>query len=226
MKRSARSGKLRRDRQRGGDEEEEEAGCERLVCRNPHAAEEADEECLANGDPVEGERHEQDEEEERAHHVVDPWAEVDAHCLSRRPDRQHPDGLDRGREDEDRDQQADVTFLPTQYEAGAVAAAGPLPVDVRLTISPIDATTTVDAAKARAVTVLGPVVAGATSIGPDVVQSALAAEAGFAAIAAETVVTVEHLPGEFTEVRPGDPPFAAPAGGSFLLRDVTATGAG
>ena len=55
--------------------------------RDADAAEEADEERLAHREPVERERDEQDEEEERPHHVVDPRAELDPDGLAGRPDR-------------------------------------------------------------------------------------------------------------------------------------------
>ncbi len=58
---------------------------ERRVGIDADGAEEADEEGLAHGEPVERERHEQDEEEERAHHVVDARREVDARRPARSP---------------------------------------------------------------------------------------------------------------------------------------------
>src|SRR4026209_232050 len=77
-----------RQRHHDGDEEEEEAGGERLVGTDTDAAEEADEERLPHGEAVERERDEQDEEQERPHHVVDPRRELDSHCAGRRPDRE------------------------------------------------------------------------------------------------------------------------------------------
>ena len=87
------------------DEEEEEPGRERRVGGDADAAEEADEEGLPDGEPVERERDEQDEEEERAHHVVDARAEVDPDRPRGGPDREHPHGLNHRCEDEEPDQQ-------------------------------------------------------------------------------------------------------------------------
>src|SRR5215210_5091373 len=94
-----------RKRQRDGHEEEEEARGERLVGVDADVAEEADEEGLPHGEAVERERHEQDEEEDRSHHVVDPGREVDPDRPRRRPDREDPHGLDRKGEDEEREQE-------------------------------------------------------------------------------------------------------------------------
>jgi hypothetical protein len=124
------------------------------------------------------------------------------------------------------DARADVSFLPVRFEAEGAPAAGPIPVDVRLTLSLLDDAMTLDAARSRITIVIGPVVGAASAVGADTIQAALAGEVAFVAIAAETVVSVEHLPGEFTEIRPGDAPFSVPAGGAFLLRDVTVTEAG
>ena len=66
-------------------------GRERLVGGDADAAEEADEERLAHGEAVERERDQQDEEEERAHHVVDARPELDPDRLPRRPDRRAPE---------------------------------------------------------------------------------------------------------------------------------------
>lgn len=116
---------------------------------------------------------------------------------------------------------ADITFLPVQYESGAAPGAGLAAVDVRLTVTLLDTVTTLDGARSRITAVLAPALSGEAPLSTDTVQTALAGETAFAALAAETVVTVEHLPGEFTEVRPGDPPFPPPAGATFELRDVT-----
>src|SRR5574340_939243 len=90
-----------RRRHQQGHEEEEEARCERLVRPHAEAAEEADEERLADGDPVQREGYEHDEEEERPHHVVDADAELDPHGLRTRPDREHAHGLDGERHGQD-----------------------------------------------------------------------------------------------------------------------------
>ena len=121
---------------------------------------------------------------------------------------------------------SDVTFQPVQYESGAQGGAGLVPVDVRMTLSLLDGATSFDAARNRIITVMGPVFGAASGLGADTVQTALSGETAFVAIAAETVVSVENPPGEFTEARPGDPPIPVPAGGTFQLRDVTATEAG
>src|SRR4051794_830269 len=68
--------------------EEEEAARERRVVAHAELAEEADEERLAHADPVDGERHEHDEEEERAEHHVRQQTEVDADRASGRVDRE------------------------------------------------------------------------------------------------------------------------------------------
>lgn len=115
----------------------------------------------------------------------------------------------------------DITFLPVQYEGAATTGPALVPVDVRLTVTLLDAATTLDVARSRITTVLGPALGGEAPLSTDMVGTALAAETAFAATAAETVLAVEHLPGEFTEVRAGDPPFPAPGGGTFELRDVT-----
>src|SRR5256886_15023310 len=79
-----------RQRECNRDEEEEEPGRKGLVRADAEIAEEADEERLPHRQPVDCERYEQDEEEERAHHVVRPRREVDADSLPRQPDREHP----------------------------------------------------------------------------------------------------------------------------------------
>src|SRR2546427_2613390 len=76
------------------DGEEEEPGREGAVGAYSQATQEADEERLANGDPVDGERHQKDEKEQRAHHVVRPRREVHLDRLAREPDREHTHGLD------------------------------------------------------------------------------------------------------------------------------------
>src|SRR6266487_1666801 len=96
------------ERERDVDDEEEEAGGERLVGVDAELAQEADEERLPDGKPVDGERHEQDEEEQRAHHVVRPRRELDSDRLSGHPDREHADGLNGERQDENAYQEAGV----------------------------------------------------------------------------------------------------------------------
>ena len=71
--------------------------------------EEADEEGLAHREPVQRERHQQHEEEERPHHVEDADGEVDADRLRGRPDREHAHRLDRERQREDADEQPGVS---------------------------------------------------------------------------------------------------------------------
>src|SRR6478736_6274828 len=58
--------------------EEEKAAGERRVGTDPEIAEKADEERLSHAEPVDGERHEHDEEEQRAEHDVRQHGEVDA----------------------------------------------------------------------------------------------------------------------------------------------------
>src|SRR5215204_5479827 len=97
-----------RQRLRDGDEEEEEAGRERLIGGHAELTEEADEERLAHGEPVQRERDEQDEEEERPHDVVDERREIDPDRLGGGPDRQHANRLKREGEQEDRGEEAAV----------------------------------------------------------------------------------------------------------------------
>src|ERR1044072_1870040 len=90
------------------DDEEEEAGRNRLLLLHAELAEEADEEGLAYRDPVHRKRHEEDEEEQRPHHVVRPRREVDADGLPAHPDREHAHGLHDERQQEDPHDQPDV----------------------------------------------------------------------------------------------------------------------
>ena len=78
---------------RDRDEEEEEARREGLVGRDAEGAEEAHEERFPHRKPVDRERHEHDEEEQRPHHVVGPRREIDPDGLAGAPDREHPDRL-------------------------------------------------------------------------------------------------------------------------------------
>src|SRR6266536_6321079 len=98
------AGKRERDR----DDEEQEAGRERRVGADVQLAEEADEERLAHGEAVDREGHEHDEEEQRAHHVVDARREIDADRLRGQPDGEHADGLDAERQHADPEQQPRV----------------------------------------------------------------------------------------------------------------------
>src|SRR5690348_18405738 len=66
-----------------GDEEEKETRCEGLVRADAEIAEEADEERLPHSEPVDGERDEQDEKEQRTHHVVGPRKIGRASCRER-----------------------------------------------------------------------------------------------------------------------------------------------
>src|SRR5207244_4325010 len=76
-----------RQGERNRDDEEEEPGREGSVRADVKLAEEADEERLADGEPVDRERDEHDEEEQRPHHVVDAGGEGDPDRLRRPPDR-------------------------------------------------------------------------------------------------------------------------------------------
>ena len=67
----------------------------------PSCPRKLDEERLAHGKPVDRERDEHDEEEQRAHHVVHAGRQVDAHRLGRTPDGEHAHGLDGERQRED-----------------------------------------------------------------------------------------------------------------------------
>lgn len=115
----------------------------------------------------------------------------------------------------------DVRFEPIAFEAaGAAAGAALLAVDVRLGVTLLDAAVTGDSVRARASDVLSAVLGAATNVDTTTVQSALAAETAFVADASATVVSIETAPGVFTEVHPGDPPFAVPVGATLELRDV------
>src|SRR3954469_22454157 len=67
-----------REREQHRHNEEEEAAREGGVGIDSEVAEEADEERLAHADPVDGERNEHDEEEQRPEHDVREQREVDA----------------------------------------------------------------------------------------------------------------------------------------------------
>src|SRR5215216_560686 len=100
-----------RDRHEDGDDEEEKARRKGAVAVDSDVPEEADEERLADGEPVERERHEHDEEEERAHHVVGAGREVDPHRLAAEPDRQHPGSLHAECDEEHDEQDAHVVAV-------------------------------------------------------------------------------------------------------------------
>src|SRR5438093_9657175 len=82
-----------RQREQKNHQKEQESGSERLIGTYPETAEEADEERLPDSNPVQRERDEHDEKEERAHDVIDPRAEIDTHRTSRGPDREDAHGL-------------------------------------------------------------------------------------------------------------------------------------
>src|SRR5205809_4628842 len=90
-----------RERHQDRDHEEQEPGRERLVGAYPHLPEEADEERLAHREPVDRERDEHHEEEQRSHHVVRPRREVDPDRLAAEPHGQDPDRLYAQRDEED-----------------------------------------------------------------------------------------------------------------------------
>jgi hypothetical protein len=92
-------------------EEVEEARGERLVGADADAAEEAHEERLPHGDPVERERDEHHEEEQRPEHVVDTRVEVDPDRLGGRPDGQDPHRLHHEGESQHLRQQAGVVAV-------------------------------------------------------------------------------------------------------------------
>src|SRR6266545_956849 len=97
------------------DDEEEEPGCEGPIGIDADATEEADEERLPYREPVDGEGDEHDEEEQRAHHVVRPWREVDPNRLAAEPDREHAHRLHSKRDRDHSEQDADV--LPVGMES-------------------------------------------------------------------------------------------------------------
>ncbi len=107
--------------QRDDDEEEQEAGGERLVRVNAEAPEEADEERFADGEPVDGERNEHHEEQERPHHVIGPRREVDPYGLGAEPDREHAHRLHTEGECRNPEQQARVLAVGVK---GCVDLAG------------------------------------------------------------------------------------------------------
>src|SRR3954453_16566650 len=90
------------------DHEEEKPGGECLFGADADVPEEADEERLAHGEAVDGERNEHHEKEERGHHVVRAGREVDADRLPAAPDREHANRLQREGDDEHRGEDADV----------------------------------------------------------------------------------------------------------------------
>src|SRR5581483_11882153 len=121
-----------RQRERDRDDEEQEARREGWIGADVQLAEEADEEGLADGEPVDRERDEHDQEEQRAHHVVDARREVDADRLRRQPDREHAHGLDAERQHADAEQEPAV--VPVSVDPlvdGAQRALDPQPPEQR-----------------------------------------------------------------------------------------------
>src|SRR6476469_5188405 len=84
--------------------EEEEATGERRIRAHSEIPEEADEERLAHTQPVDGERHEHDEEEERPEHDVRQHRKVDADRPARRVDREHAGQLQHDADGADEEQ--------------------------------------------------------------------------------------------------------------------------
>ena len=82
------------------DEEQEPAGKRRLLV-DPELGQEADEERLADREAVDRERHEDDEEEQRAHHVVGTRRELDPDGTTGHPDREHAHRLHAERQQRD-----------------------------------------------------------------------------------------------------------------------------
>ncbi len=125
------------------------------------------------------------------------------------------------------DRASDITFQPVAFEDGDAGGPALVPVDVELSITLTGEGATVASAESRARTLLDPALGSAVQLTVDTVQTALAAETAFVALAADTVVSVEHRPGEFVELRGGDQPFTPPVGATFELRrlDVTEAGA-
>src|SRR5437763_4578349 len=96
------------------DDEVEEAGRERGVGVDAQVAEEADEERFADGDPVQRDRQQHDQEEERPHHVVDARRDVYADGLAAHPDREHAHYLYAERQREDAEHQGNVLAVRVQ----------------------------------------------------------------------------------------------------------------
>ena len=117
----------------------------------------------------------------------------------------------------------DLTFRPVTFEGGAEGEPTTVSVDVRLRVAILDEALAPAAVEARAMSLLGLVVANAPALTTDTVATALAGETGFVALAQHTVVAIETGPGQFTEVRPGDAASPAPPGRTFEVRTVTAT---
>src|SRR6266540_4702669 len=88
------AGKSKRNR----DDEEKEAGRERGLLLDPELRQEADEEGLAHGEPVDREGNEDHEKEQRTHYVIGPRREVEADRSARHPDREHTHALHSERE--------------------------------------------------------------------------------------------------------------------------------
>ena len=82
------------------------------------AAEEADEERLADREAVDRERDEHDEEEQRAEHDVGPHREIDADGPGGGPDGHDPRRLEDGRDQRDGEQRADVVAIPVDPLVG------------------------------------------------------------------------------------------------------------
>src|SRR6266545_7052677 len=98
--------------------EEEEAGRERGVGVNVQLAEEADEEGLAHGEAVDRERHEHDEEQQRAEDDVRANREVDADRFRGGPDRDDPRDLLGCRHERDHEQRPHVVAVAVDAFVG------------------------------------------------------------------------------------------------------------
>src|SRR4029453_13015046 len=96
--------------ERGHEEEEARGG--RRVGTDVQAGHEAHEERLPDGEAVDRERHEHDEEEQRAEHEVRPRREIDAQRLTAHPDRKDADDLDDDRQRKHGEDRADVVAIP------------------------------------------------------------------------------------------------------------------
>src|SRR4051794_18936722 len=98
-------------RKRERHQEEDEAGREGGIGVNAELAEEVDEECLAHGEAIDGERHEHDEEEQRPENDERADREMDPDRLRRCPDRDDARELGEGGDHRDDRESRDVVAV-------------------------------------------------------------------------------------------------------------------
>src|SRR5262249_30661213 len=99
-------------REQDGHDEEQETACERGVGVDSEVAEEADEERLAHADPVDRERDQHHQEQQRAKHDVREQGEMDSHGTARRVDADDPRQLQKYRHGSDDDERSRVVAVP------------------------------------------------------------------------------------------------------------------